>query len=134
MPLSVSIRMPPGSTVGRRNTSSPCHRTGDPTAVRSFPTFTADLYRLADWLTACRVTHVVMEATGVYWIPIFEILDARGFQVILVNARHVKRQPRDLHSSQPRAASGGLHQRPAAGGLRRLTTDRGIRASPYPSY
>ncbi len=65
----------------------------DTTAVRSFPTFTADLYRLADWLTACRVTHVAMEATGVYWIPIFEILDARGFQVILVNARHVKNLP-----------------------------------------
>jgi transposase len=65
----------------------------DPTAVRSFPTFTADLYRLADWLAACRVTHVAMEATGVYWIPIFEMLDARGFQVILVNARHVKNLP-----------------------------------------
>jgi len=65
----------------------------DTTAVRSFPTFTADLYRLADWLTACRVTHVAMEATGVYWIPIFEMLDARGFQVILVNARHVKNLP-----------------------------------------
>lgn len=65
----------------------------DPTPVQSFPTFTADLHRLADWLTACRVTHVAMEATGVYWIPIFEILDARGFQVILVNARHVKNLP-----------------------------------------
>ena len=65
----------------------------DPAAVQSFPTFTADLYRLANWLTACRVTHVAMEATGVYWIPIFEILDARGFQVILVNARHVKNLP-----------------------------------------
>ena len=65
----------------------------DPTPVRSFPTFTGDLHRLADWLTACRVTHVAMEATGVYWIPIFEILDARGFQVILVNARHVKNLP-----------------------------------------
>ncbi|HEX9875933.1 MAG TPA: transposase, partial [Gammaproteobacteria bacterium] len=65
----------------------------DPTPVRSFPTFTGDLQRLADWLTACRITHVAMEATGVYWIPIFEILDARGFQVILVNARHVKNLP-----------------------------------------
>jgi transposase len=65
----------------------------DPIAVRSFPTFTADLHRLADWLTACRVTHVAMEATGVYWIPIFEILEARGFDVILVNARHVKNLP-----------------------------------------
>lgn len=82
----------------------------DPTPVRSFPTFTGDLHRLADWLTACRVTHVAMEATGVYWIPIFEILEARGFAVILVNARHVKNLPgrksdvsdcewlRDLHT------------------------------------
>ena len=51
----------------------------DATPVRSFPTFTADLQRLADWLTACRVTRVAMEATGVYWIPLYEILDARGF-------------------------------------------------------
>lgn len=65
----------------------------DPTPVRSFATFTGDLYRLADWLTACRVTSVAMEATGVYWIPIYEILDARGFTVLLVNARHVKNVP-----------------------------------------
>jgi len=65
----------------------------DPTPVQSFPTFTGDLHRLADWLQACRVTHVAMEATGVYWIPIFAILDARGFEVILVNARHVKNFP-----------------------------------------
>jgi transposase len=82
----------------------------DSQPVRSFPTFTADLCRLADWLTTCRVTHVAMEATGVYWIPVFEILEARGFQVILVNARHVKNLPgrksdvsdcewlRDLHT------------------------------------
>jgi transposase len=62
----------------------------DPTPVRAFPTFTADLYRLADWLTTCGVTTVAMEATGVYWIPIYEILEARGFEVLLVNARHVK--------------------------------------------
>jgi transposase len=65
----------------------------DATPVRSFATFTGDLHRLADWLSACRVTHVAMEATGVYWIPVFEILDARGFHVILVNARHVKNLP-----------------------------------------
>lgn len=62
----------------------------DPMSVRSFATFTGDLQRLADWLTACRVTHVAMEATGVYWMPVFEILEARGFTVVLVNARHVK--------------------------------------------
>src|SRR5882672_1922530 len=65
----------------------------DPTPVRSFATFTGDLPRLADWLTACRVTSVAMEATGVYWIPIYEILEARGFTVLLVNARHVKNVP-----------------------------------------
>ena len=65
----------------------------DPTSVRSFPTFTSDLHRLADWLTACRVTSVAMEATGVYWIPIYEILEGRGFNVQLVNARHVKNVP-----------------------------------------
>ena len=62
----------------------------DPQPVREFATFTADLHRLADWLSACGVDTVVMESTGVYWIPLFEILDARGFTVLLVNARHVK--------------------------------------------
>jgi transposase len=65
----------------------------DTTPVRSFATFTGDLHRLADWLTACRVTSVAMEATGVYWIPLYEILEARGFTVLLVNARHVKNVP-----------------------------------------
>jgi hypothetical protein len=53
----------------------------DVTPVRAFATFTGDLQRLADWLTACRITHVAMEATGVYWIPIYELLEARGFLV-----------------------------------------------------
>src|SRR5712691_8362210 len=65
----------------------------DPTPVQAFSTFTTDLIRLADWLTACRVTSVAMEATGVYWIPIYEILEARGFKVLLVNARHFKNVP-----------------------------------------
>jgi transposase len=65
----------------------------DPQPVRAFATFTADLQRLADWLTACRVTTVAMEATGVYWIPLFELLEGRGFTVLLVNARHVKNVP-----------------------------------------
>ena len=65
----------------------------DSNPVQSFTTFTGDLHRLADWLVACRVTHVAMEATGVYWIPVFEILETRGLQVILVNARHVKNVP-----------------------------------------
>jgi transposase len=65
----------------------------DPSPVQSFKTFTADLVRLADWLTACGVTSVAMEATGVYWIPVYEILEARGFEVLLVNARHIKNVP-----------------------------------------
>jgi transposase len=65
----------------------------DPSSVQAFPTFTADLHRLADWLTTCGVTSVAMEATGVYWIPVFEILEARGLTVLLVNARHVKNVP-----------------------------------------
>ena len=65
----------------------------DPTPIRAFKTFTCDLHRLADWLCACGVTTVAMEATGVYWIPIYEILEARGIEVILVNARHVKNVP-----------------------------------------
>src|SRR5256885_7455617 len=65
----------------------------DATPVRAFTTFTTDLHRLADWLTACGVTTVAMESTGVYWIPLYEILEARGLDVLLVNARHVKHVP-----------------------------------------
>ncbi|MGQ0774949.1 MAG: IS110 family transposase, partial [Pseudonocardiales bacterium] len=65
----------------------------DATPVRAFHAFTADLHRLADWLTACGVTTAAMESTGVYWIPLFEILEARGIAVLLVNARHVKNVP-----------------------------------------
>ncbi|MBL8227808.1 MAG: IS110 family transposase [Bryobacterales bacterium] len=61
--------------------------------VRSFPTFTQDLYSLADWLSACGIKTVAMESTGVCWIPLFQILEERGFEVCLVNARHVKNVP-----------------------------------------
>jgi transposase len=65
----------------------------DPDPVRAFATYTPDLHALAEWLTACRVTSVAMESTGVYWIPIFELLEARGFEVYLVNAQHIKNVP-----------------------------------------
>lgn len=61
--------------------------------VRSFGCLTPDLEALADWLSACEVTTVAMGSTGVYWIPLFEILERRGFEVCLVNARHVKMVP-----------------------------------------
>lgn len=62
----------------------------DDEPVREFKSFTAELERLADWLTFCGVDTVAMESTGVYWIPLFELLESRGFRVLLVNARHVK--------------------------------------------
>lgn len=63
------------------------------TPVRAFGTFTQDLHDLADWFKACGVTSVAMESTGVYWIPAYEILEQRGFEVILVNARYAKNVP-----------------------------------------
>lgn len=65
----------------------------DEPSVRCFSCFTADLHALADWLALCGVETVAMESTGVYWIPLFQILEARGFAVKLVNARHVKNVP-----------------------------------------
>ena len=61
--------------------------------VREFAAFTADLYRLADWLTECGVQTVVMESTGVYWIPLFGVLEERGFEVMLVDPRRIKNAP-----------------------------------------
>jgi transposase len=58
--------------------------------VRKFGTFTADLEALAQWFQDCGVTSVAMEATGVYWIPLFQILERRGLQVVLANARQTK--------------------------------------------
>ena len=65
----------------------------DVESVRSFDTFTRDLHQLADWLQSCRVRTVAMESTGVYWIPLYQILETRGFQVFLVNAQHIKNVP-----------------------------------------
>lgn len=59
-------------------------------SVRIFPTFTADLNHLAEWLKECQVSSVAMESTGVYWIPIFQILESQGFEVYLVNAQYIK--------------------------------------------
>ena len=69
----------------------PADRDAQP--VRVFGTFTPDLYALAEWLVRCQVTTVAMESTGVYWVPIYEVLEARGLEVNLVNARHLKHVP-----------------------------------------
>jgi transposase len=65
----------------------------DPQPVRAFGTFTADLHALADWLEQCGIDTVAMESTGVYWIPLFEILEARGFKAYLVEPGKIKNAP-----------------------------------------
>src|ERR1700758_4984918 len=65
----------------------------DPEPVRAFGTCTGDLQQLADWFERCGVRTVAMESTGVYWIPVYELLEERGFEVLLVNARDVKNVP-----------------------------------------
>src|SRR5438067_8315328 len=75
----------------------------DPEPVRRFECFTADLYRLAEWLESCGVKTVAMQSTGVYWIPVYDILEEFGFEVFLVNARHTKNLPgrkSDVQESQ----------------------------------
>jgi transposase len=74
----IYVALPPGS----------CVRT-----VRSFATFTEDLHALRDWLQEWGVSTVALESTGVYWIPLFQILEAAGLEVCLVNARHCKNLP-----------------------------------------
>jgi transposase len=59
---------------------------------RKFGTFTRDLLALSDWLRECRVTHVAMESTGVYWKPVFHVLEGQ-FELLVVNAQHVKAIP-----------------------------------------
>lgn len=64
-----------------------------PQSVRKFGAFTVDLQAIAEWLTQCGIENVVMESTGVYWIPLFELLEARGFEVLLVDTRRLKNVP-----------------------------------------
>jgi len=65
----------------------------DSEPVRRFGCFTADLHAMAQWLKQCRITTIAMESTGVYWIPVHQILERYGFEVRLVNAAHVKHAP-----------------------------------------
>lgn len=82
-----------GIDVGSRSHFVAVPEGTDEQPVKEFSTFTDDLERLAEWLVACGVTTVAMESTGIYWIPIFEILELYGLEVRLVNARHVKNVP-----------------------------------------
>ncbi|SCA62377.1 hypothetical protein SCG7086_AA_00070 [Chlamydiales bacterium SCGC AG-110-P3] len=62
-------------------------------SVREFSSFTDDLYKIAEWLQECGITTVAMESTSVYWIPLYEILEEKNFEVFLVNSQHVKNAP-----------------------------------------
>src|ERR1019366_6139693 len=65
----------------------------DQEPIRTLQTFTDDLHRLADWFASCEIKTVGMESTGGYWIPSYEILEQRGFEVMVVNARDAKHVP-----------------------------------------
>jgi transposase len=82
-----------GIDIGSRShwVAVPADRDEQP--VREFSSFTEGLNELAAWLKSCRVTSVAMESTGVYWIPLYEMLEQQGFEVLLVNAAHVRNVP-----------------------------------------
>lgn len=65
----------------------------DPNPVREFGCWTAALRQMAEWRNSCRVDTVAVQATGVYWIPMFDILEPNGIPVVLVNAQHTKNVP-----------------------------------------
>src|SRR5215469_13571288 len=92
-----------GIDIGAREifVAVPPDRDSEP--VRVFETFTEDLERMADWLLRCGVMTVAMESTGVYWIPLYEILEAKGVTPCLVDASHMKNVPgrrTDWHECQ----------------------------------
>jgi transposase len=82
-----------GLDIGKSEIYAAVPPSADPQPVRVFGTFTPDLHALADWLVACSVTTVALESTGVYWIPVFAVLEGRGLEVCLVNASHIQRVP-----------------------------------------
>ncbi len=82
-----------GIDMGAREAVAAVPADRDSESVRTFATFTQDLHALVDWLQQCRIDTVAMESTGVYWIPLFQILESRGIEVCLVNAQHVRHVP-----------------------------------------
>lgn len=92
-PLSITYPDAAGIDIGASShfVAVPAARDAEP--VREFAAFTDDLQRLVQWLRECKITVVAMESTGVYWIALYEMLETEGFEVHLVNARHVKGVP-----------------------------------------
>lgn len=70
-----------------------CVLTGSGKQIRTYGTMTRQLEALADWLAAEQVSHVAMESTGVYWKPVYNLLENRGLELLVVNARHIKNVP-----------------------------------------
>jgi transposase len=88
--LSVLHPNTAGIDIGSRSHHVAVPADRDPESVKEFQTFTADLKEMVKWLRECKIQTIIMESTGVYWIPIYEMLEQNGFEVKLVNARHVK--------------------------------------------
>lgn len=101
--LEVVHRDAAGIDIGSREHYVAVGPDRDSEPVRVFGCFTSDLQRLAEFLTQCRIKTVVMQSTGVYWIPVYDVLEAAGFEVWLVNARDTKNLPgrkSDVQESQ----------------------------------
>ena len=71
-----------GIDIGARELYVAVHPDRNPRPIRVFRTFTQDLHALARWLERCQVQSVAMESTGVYWIPVYQVLEASGFDVV----------------------------------------------------
>jgi transposase len=82
-----------GIDVGNQSHFAAVPADRDPQPVQEFGCWTADLIRLAEWLRSCRIDTVALQATGVYWIPLYDILSKHGVRVVLVNAQHTKNVP-----------------------------------------
>ena len=92
-----------GIDIGAREiyVAVPADRDGHP--VRKCETFTSDLHQMAEWLVSCGITTAAMESTGVYWIPVYDVLEQHGIQPCLVNPRNMKNVPgkrTDFHECQ----------------------------------
>jgi transposase len=123
-PLSVVYPNAAGLDIGKEEILAAVPADRDAHPVRSYAPFTPDLNALADWLQSCHVDTVAMESTGVYWIPIYELLEQRGIRCCLINATHFKRVPgrksdvqdcqwlQQCHSFGLLADSGALWARP----------------------
>lgn len=101
--LDVVHRDAAGIDIGSREHYVAVGPDRDAQPVRSFSCFTAELHRMAEWLTDCGVKTVVMQSTGVYWIPVYDVLEEHGFEVWLVNAHQTRNLPgrkSDVQESQ----------------------------------